>query len=247
MRQFILVLTATGSRDEAQAIADAAVDKQVAAAVQILGPVTSTYRWNDKKERSEEWLCLLKSSQDLYEELESLIRGIHSYEVPGIVALPMVAGSARYFAWYEGKLKKQESVKDQLLCAFGEAHERLINAAAAAATRGVSREGDLGPREVLAHIVGWEAEATERIPLLVAGSPALTYDDHAFNAAVLTVLGDQPFEVVRDMLRRTHQRLAQMLSTLEDTAFVPGNSVYERVKAQIRHSDEHAQQLDGLV
>jgi periplasmic divalent cation tolerance protein len=247
VRQFILVLTATGSRDEAQTIADAAVDKQVAAAVQVLGPVTSTYRWNDKKERSEEWLCLLKTSQDLYEELESLIRGMHSYEVPGIVALPIVAGSTEYFAWYEEGLKKQETAKEHLLHAFDEAHERLINAAVAAAARGVSREGDLGPREVLAHIVGWEAEATERIPLLVAGSQALTYDDHAFNAAVLTVLGDHPFEVVCEMLRRTHQRLAQMLSTQEDTVFVPRNSVYERVKAQIHHSNEHAQKLDELV
>ena len=99
---------------------------------------------------------------------------------------------------------------------------------------------------MLAHSVGWEAEAIERIPLLVGGAPALTYDDDAFNAAVVTVLGDQPFEVVRDMLRRTHQRFAQMLSTLEDTAFVPGSNVYERVKAQIRHSDEHTQQLDEL-
>jgi hypothetical protein len=143
----------------------------------------------------------------------------------------MGAGSASYVAWYEGVLKPQASVKEQLLCAFGEAHERLITTAEAATARGVSYEGDFGPREVLAHIVGWEAEATEWIPLLVGGAPALTYDDHAFNAAVLTVLGDHPFEVVGDMLLRTHQHFAQMLSTLEDTVFVPGNSVYERVKA----------------
>src|SRR5450755_3576119 len=87
VRQFILVQTATRTKEEAQAIADAAVDQQLAAAVHIFGPITSTYRWNDQKERSEEWLCVLKSSQDLYEELERLIAGIHSYTVPGIVAL----------------------------------------------------------------------------------------------------------------------------------------------------------------
>lgn len=101
----ILVLTGTASRDEAQAIADAAVEQHLAAAAQVIGPVTSTYRWEGQVTHAEEWLCLLKTSASLYQPVEQTIRSLHSYKLPGILAIPIAAGSAPYLAWFAQALQ----------------------------------------------------------------------------------------------------------------------------------------------
>jgi periplasmic divalent cation tolerance protein len=108
MLEYILVLTNTASLAEAQAIADAAVEARLAAAVQIIGPVQSTYRWQGNVEKTEEWICLLKTNQELYIEVERTIRAIHSYELPGILAIPVAAGSELYLRWLSGQLKSGE-------------------------------------------------------------------------------------------------------------------------------------------
>jgi periplasmic divalent cation tolerance protein len=105
MMQHLLVLTGTSSRAEAQSIADAAVARRLAAAAQVIGPVTSTYRWKKQIEHAEEWLCLLKTSAELYAEVERLIQSLHSYELPGILAIPVVGGSEAYLAWYAQQLR----------------------------------------------------------------------------------------------------------------------------------------------
>jgi periplasmic divalent cation tolerance protein len=105
MTQHILVLTGTSSRAEAQSIADAAVDQRLAAAAQVIGPVNSAYRWKSQMEHREEHLCLLKSSVELYAEVEQLIQSLHSYELPGILAIPIVGGSEAYLEWYMQQLR----------------------------------------------------------------------------------------------------------------------------------------------
>src|SRR5215475_1532295 len=103
---FILVLTGTSSRDEAQAIADAAIEQRLAAAAQVIGPVISTYRWQGQVMHAEEWLCLLKTSASLYERVEQTIRSLHSYQLPGILAISIAAGSAPYLAWFAHELQQ---------------------------------------------------------------------------------------------------------------------------------------------
>jgi hypothetical protein len=140
------------------------------------------------------------------------------------------------------------TLKDELLQQFEQAHEQLALAAIAASARGITRVGDRwGPREVLAHIVGWSTEATERIPRIIDGEPPLVYDDEAFNVAIITILGDQSFDVVLDMFRRSHRRYVQMLSAQDEAVFVPSHPVYRRIQAVIQHHQEHAQGLDALV
>jgi hypothetical protein len=140
------------------------------------------------------------------------------------------------------------TLKEELLQQFGAAHEQLVLAATAAYARGITRQGDRwGPREVLAHIAGWSTEGTERIPRIIAGEPPLKYDDEAFNVAIITILGDQPFDVVLDMFQRTHRRYIQMLSEQDEAIFVPEHPVYRRIQAVIQHHNEHAQGLDALV
>lgn len=108
MSEFVLVLTNTPTLAEAQAIADAAVTTHLAAAVQIIGPVQSVYRWHGQVERAEEWICLLKTKQALYPEVERMIQTLHAYELPGILAIPVVAGGELYLSWLEGQLKPPE-------------------------------------------------------------------------------------------------------------------------------------------
>jgi periplasmic divalent cation tolerance protein len=71
----------------------------LAACVQITGPATSVYRWQGKVESSQEWLCIIKTQASGYPAVEAAIRELHTYQVPEIVAVPIVAGSAEYLAW----------------------------------------------------------------------------------------------------------------------------------------------------
>ena len=66
---------------------------------------SSTFWWKDNIDEDEEWLLIMKTKNDLYKELEKVIKGIHSYEVPEILALPVVAGNRSYLDWLEKEVK----------------------------------------------------------------------------------------------------------------------------------------------
>ncbi len=142
--------------------------------------------------------------------------------------------------------------KDQLLQEFAAAYEQLIETAFLAAQRGVTRRRDTwGPREIVGHLAGWEIMASVRIPRIVAGMPPAEFADKtqqmvmndAINAAMVTLIGEQPLETLCGLLRQTYQRNVEMLRQLDDTFFQPGEYVYERTKAVIEHCQEHMQQL----
>ena len=106
MTDYIQIVTTVQRREDADAIARWLVEHRLAACVQVLGPITSTYRWEGKIETSEEWQCLAKSRRGLYDEVQQAIRRLHPYEVPEILALPILAGSPSYLAWLEGEVKE---------------------------------------------------------------------------------------------------------------------------------------------
>jgi periplasmic divalent cation tolerance protein len=105
MSETIQVVTTAGSRDEAQRLAEMLVDRRLAACVQILGPITSTYWWQNQRETAEEWQCVAKTDRRLYAEVEAAIKSQHSYTTPEILALPILAGHAPYLAWLAAELK----------------------------------------------------------------------------------------------------------------------------------------------
>jgi periplasmic divalent cation tolerance protein len=107
MPDYIQVVTTTEHRDDAQRIAERLVEGRLAACVQIVGPISSTYHWHGKIETAQEWQCWAKSRRDLYDEIEQAIRQIHPYEVPEILAIPVLAGSASYLFWLEGEVKRE--------------------------------------------------------------------------------------------------------------------------------------------
>ncbi len=106
MTKYLQVVTTVDTEEKAQAIARALVEQRLAACAQVLGPITSTYWWQGQVETSREWLCTLKTREELYEELEQTLRSIHPYEVPEILATPVAAGNPAYLAWLDETLKR---------------------------------------------------------------------------------------------------------------------------------------------
>ncbi len=99
MTDFIQVSTTTETEQAAQEIAAALVQQRLAACVQVSGPVESVYRWQDKVQQSQEWLCTAKTRASLFPQVEAAIRELHTYECPEIVAVPIADGSAAYLTW----------------------------------------------------------------------------------------------------------------------------------------------------
>ena len=100
MSRNVLVLVTCGSAKETKSIANALVGKHLAACVNVLAsPVQSIYRWKGKIETAREYLLLIKTSRRRFAALEKEIRRLHSYDVPEIIALPIVAGSKPYLKW----------------------------------------------------------------------------------------------------------------------------------------------------
>lgn len=96
---YVQVTTTTDSRQEAATLARSAVQERLAACAQLIGPIASTYWWEDEIETAEEWMVLFKTTVDRFEELASLITDGHSYDTPEIIASPVVAGSMDYLTW----------------------------------------------------------------------------------------------------------------------------------------------------
>lgn len=95
-----LVFVTCANHMQAKLIARSAVEKRLAACVNILRcPIESHYRWNGKVEKARELLLLIKTTAGKLGDLEKEVKRLHSYDVPEFIALPIVAGSKAYLAW----------------------------------------------------------------------------------------------------------------------------------------------------
>ena len=106
MSEYVQIITTTNSRESANQIAEKLVGEKLAACAQVSGPITSVYQWKGKIERDEEFYCVIKTRKDLYPEVEKTIKAVHSYEVPEIIALPILEGSPAYLDWITEVVKK---------------------------------------------------------------------------------------------------------------------------------------------
>ena len=97
----IVVLITAGSHEEARRIADLLVGKNKAACVNIVPGVDSIFHWKGKVESARESLLLVKTSAALLSDVVRLVREIHSYELPEIIALPIIGGSEDYMRWLD--------------------------------------------------------------------------------------------------------------------------------------------------
>ena len=101
MNSPVLVFITTDNREEARRIAELLVSNKKAACVNIVADVDSLFRWKGKVESAQESLLLVKTGAALLPEIISLVKEAHSYEVPEIIALPIVGGSEDYLQWLD--------------------------------------------------------------------------------------------------------------------------------------------------
>ena len=104
MTDKIVVLSTCASPEEASQIARALVEKRLAACVNMLPGVRSIYRWKEAVEDEAEILLVIKTSRGLFNQLRIELERMHSYEVPEVIAIPVVEGSERYLAWMDREL-----------------------------------------------------------------------------------------------------------------------------------------------
>lgn len=97
------VTTTVETREEADRLARFLVEERLAACVQVVGPVNSTYWWQGAVEAAQEWMCLVKTTEDRFDALADRIKELHSYDVPEITAVPLVKGSAEYLGWIDAE------------------------------------------------------------------------------------------------------------------------------------------------
>ena len=95
----LLVLTNLPDRAAAERLADSLIEKRLAACINILAPCRSVYRWKDAVQHDEEHPLLIKSTTDAYAALEAAIRAGHPYDLPEIIAVPVVQGRPAYLEW----------------------------------------------------------------------------------------------------------------------------------------------------
>lgn len=104
----LVVTTTAGDQQLLIQIAQQLLQRKWAGCCQIVGPITSLYQWNQQIELASEWICLIKTTTERYPQVEKLIRELHSYETPEIIATPIVQGSPDYLNWLNASLGDQE-------------------------------------------------------------------------------------------------------------------------------------------
>ena len=105
----ILVLTTTDTPALAKKIAGALVEAGQAACVNILPGIRSIYRWDGRLQDEAECLLLVKTSSDRFEPVRSVIRALHTYQIPEVIAIPLTAGDPDYLSWIRSSLSQDGS------------------------------------------------------------------------------------------------------------------------------------------
>jgi periplasmic divalent cation tolerance protein len=96
---YVVVFITTSGYEEARKVAGALVAQRKAACVNIVPKVNSIFRWKGKLENAEESLLVVKTRAKLFQDVVSTVKGIHSYEVPEIIAVPIIDGNPDYLKW----------------------------------------------------------------------------------------------------------------------------------------------------
>lgn len=102
---FYVVLVTARDQGEAQRIAEQVVNERLAACVNVVSGVSSTYIWRGEVERTSEALLLMKTSREKLDYLFKRVKELHSYEMPELLALPIERGSPEYLKWLEESLR----------------------------------------------------------------------------------------------------------------------------------------------
>jgi len=101
---YTLVMVTASSREEAEKIATTLLERKLIACANILGPVSSRFWWQGKIDSAEEYIIFMKTKRELFDQVADSVKQLHSYEVPEIIALPIVEGAKPYLEWINSSL-----------------------------------------------------------------------------------------------------------------------------------------------
>jgi len=104
MTNYCIVITTTYSKEEADTLTEAILSQKLAACIQI-SEIESRYFWDGKLERNYEYKLEIKTTKDNLTKLKEFIKSKHSYEVPEIIAIPIIDGNKEYFDWVDSLVK----------------------------------------------------------------------------------------------------------------------------------------------
>ena len=109
MSDELIIFVTAPNEDEARRIADAVVNEQLAACVNILGGVESIYRWQGRVEHDRELLLIIKSRAGCYADLERRVKELHSYTTPEVIGFRIERGSQSYLDWIRDSTTPQKT------------------------------------------------------------------------------------------------------------------------------------------
>lgn len=95
----VIVISTTDSEEAARALAAGAVEARLGACAQVIGPITSVFRWDGAVQTEREWRVEIKTAADRVPALVKHLKAAHTYDVPEIIAVPITGGSAEYLSW----------------------------------------------------------------------------------------------------------------------------------------------------
>jgi len=101
-----VVFVTTSTEQEARSIADLLLGERKAACINIVSTVDSLFWWQGKLDSAQESLLIIKTSASLLPEVVNLVKRVHSYEVPEIIAMPIVGGNEDYLKWIDGEIRE---------------------------------------------------------------------------------------------------------------------------------------------
>ncbi|HEY87244.1 MAG TPA: divalent-cation tolerance protein CutA [Dehalococcoidia bacterium] len=102
---YIVLFTTASNSEEAHKIAKVLLSQRKAACVNIVSGISSLFWWQDKLDSSQESLLIVKTKASLLNQIVTLVKEFHSYEVPEIIALPIIGGNQDYLEWIDKEVK----------------------------------------------------------------------------------------------------------------------------------------------
>ncbi len=105
---YIVVLITTSSLDEAKSIGSSLIDNKLAACTNIVPSVESIFKWQGKVCNEKESMLIVKTRRNIFNDLQAKIMELHSYEVPEIIALPIIDGNSDYLKWIDSSINSND-------------------------------------------------------------------------------------------------------------------------------------------
>ena len=106
--EYIVVLITTSSLDEAKRIGTSLIDNKLAACTNIISSVESIFRWQGEVCNEKEAMLIVKTRRGIFNDLQSKVKELHSYDVPEIIALPILDGNSDYLKWLDSSINQND-------------------------------------------------------------------------------------------------------------------------------------------